>query len=503
MAEVTELVTRFSFKGSTAPLANYNKGLGRGIGLLAGMTAAFGVATVAVGRFAHNTLQAVDLMAQLARNTQESITWIQEMGYAASVSGSSAQAFQSSVEGLSQKIGEAAQKGSEEFSRLGISVRDAAGNVKSAERIMDELNVQFQRMNLSTQEQRSFAEALGIDPSLLQLLGKTRGEIDGLRERARDLGVLNQEQADAAAAYNDSITTLRFGMNALRQMIAVGMAPQLQALAEWFTDVLAANKDWIMEGVERSLALLGSFFKAIGRLLPLFGAIAAGFAIWKAGAIAATIASAPVLAIPYAIAAAIAVVLLVIDDLIVAFQGGQSVIRDFFLEWLGWDIKPFMENTVALVQLYFNKLTEYFTNWLEFFGGMFSAIGNILTGNFDAAWEDIKDSAVLLVEAIRAPFIDFFNWIAGKFEWVQDLASSVGGWLGFGDDDADAVTVGAGGNNFLPGGTAALPTGGNRVEQNVNIEVRTNDPDRAARGVSDNLQQQLDEAQSQATRGGR
>jgi hypothetical protein len=62
------------------------------------------------------------------------------------------------------KIGDAAQKGSDDFARLGISVRDSNGQIKTADVILSEVSKRFNDLNLSMQEQQSFASALGIDP---------------------------------------------------------------------------------------------------------------------------------------------------------------------------------------------------------------------------------------------------------------------------------------------------------------------------------------------------
>ena len=47
------------------------------------------------------------------------------------VNGSSLEDMQSSLEGLNEKIGEAAIQGSEAFNRLGINIRMANGEVKN------------------------------------------------------------------------------------------------------------------------------------------------------------------------------------------------------------------------------------------------------------------------------------------------------------------------------------------------------------------------------------
>ena len=240
MAIVNEVITQFSFEGSTQPLVNYNSSLGKSIGLLASMSAAIIGAAGAMAAFVTSTTQSIDPMIQLSRSTGVAITAIQELGFAASVTGSDAQTLQGSIVGLSEKIGEAAQKGSEEFARLGISVRDLSGEVKTADQVLLEIGKRFNELDLSLPEQRSFAQSLGIDPSLVQLLSLTSSELDKTRAKARELGIVTKEQADAAASLNDSMTTLKFGLDGVRNSVAVGLAPQIEDITAGVIDFLAS-----------------------------------------------------------------------------------------------------------------------------------------------------------------------------------------------------------------------------------------------------------------------
>lgn len=472
MPTVTELVTRFDFQGSTAPLSQYNQSLGRGIGLLTAMTAALAASGAAVARWTTQVLGAHDATEQLSRSTGESVEWIQEMGFAASVNGGSVQGFQSSVESLSQKIGEAAQKGSEDFARLGISVRDMNGNVKSTEQVMSEIQVRFRQLNLSMSEQRSFAEALGIDSSMLQTLNLTSGEIARLRGEARDFGRLTEEQSDLAVDYNDSITRLRFGLDGLKNLIAIGLAPQFKVMTERFAEIIAENKDWIVNGIQATVEFIADLMAALGRLMPVLGVMAASFVALKVATLGWTGALALVFSPAILVAAAIAGVLLVIDDLIVAFQGGQSFIRDFFLEFFGWDIVPAMEAVVDAVMWMRSVVSQ-----------QIELVANIIS---------------TLVSTIRFPFEELFQWLADSFNNISSLVDKFGWVFGFGGREPEFTVTPAVENLLVPTTQREAP----RIEQVNYIDVNTRDPERAARAVGDNLQRQMDDAQTQSRRGG-
>jgi hypothetical protein len=54
-------------------------------------------------------------------------------------------------------------------------------------------------------EQQGYAEALGIDPSLISMLSQTSAETEKLKQRARDLGItLSPEDKKSLKEYNRS-----------------------------------------------------------------------------------------------------------------------------------------------------------------------------------------------------------------------------------------------------------------------------------------------------------
>ena len=627
MAEVTELITKFSFEGSTKPLIDYNSGLGESVKLLGAMGAASGAATFAVAKWASGVSQSLQPLFDLSEQTGVAVASLQELSFAAEQSGSSSQALESSISGLSAKIGEAAQKGSEEFTRLGISVRDnVTGEVKKADELLIEVGKRFKEKNLSIPEQQGFAEALGIDPSLISMLSQTSAEIEKLKQRARDLGItLSPEDKKSLKEYNRSIAEMDSAMSGLKKLIAVAIVPELEGLAEGFSDLLAKNNEWIVDGVEATVEFVVDLVDALKRLAPFILATGAAFAIATIGTSGFAAALGFVLSPAVLIAAGILAIAIVLDDLIVAFRGGDSVIANFFANFGdGWDIQPLLKDIVAVfkevvggilggAKIIFDALepiapliavvgaafvaatvgpkifagalalvtspitliiagvagilwavndltkafqggesviADFFQAFLGFvqpvldgivegskaafatvtnlvsglFGGMvkiFSGIGDILSGNFSEGFEKIGEGFMenidTWVEAFRSVFGEAFNWLKQKAldilpDWAvkliggagdaasgaADIAGDVGSWVGglFGGEDMIPKS-----QAMQPGG-AVTNVGGtsSRVEQTVNMEIKTLDPERAGKAASDGLQRQLEDTRTQ-TRG--
>jgi len=301
---------------------------------------------------------------------------IQELSFVAEQSGSSAQALESSLSGLGAKIGEAAQKGSEDFSRLGISVRNANGHVKSTDTILDEVGNSFKRLGLSMAEQQGFAEALGIDSSLISMLRQTSAETEKLKQRARDLGItLSPEDIKGLKEYNESISEMNSALSGLKNSIAVAIVPELEDLAEGFSDLLAENKEWLVDGVEAAVEFVVDLVDALKRLAPFILATGAAFAVATIGTAGFATALGFLISPAVLITAGILAIALVLDDLIVAFRGGESVIANFFEEFFGWDIQPLLIGIVDGFKKLFEDLKTLGMGFLSGFMDIFSGIG--------------------------------------------------------------------------------------------------------------------------------
>ncbi|AUR84245.1 TMhelix containing protein [Vibrio phage 1.052.A._10N.286.46.C3] len=460
MAIVNEVITKFSFIGSLKPQEGFNANLKSSLGLLAGVGAAIGAATAGVYMWTNSVTQAIDPMVQLSRETGETISTIQELGYAASQNGSDLDAVMSSMKELTKRAGEFARTGggtaAESFLQLGINVRGANGQVKKSSELMDDLRVRLRGFDAA--QQADILDKLGIDPSMIQLLNQSSDSIDKLRQRARDLGTITKAQADAAASLNDSTTTMRFGMQSLQNQIAVGLAPVVQEMTEGFIDFLIANKDLIRDGIKSlgvAIVELGGFMK---RIAPFALAAAAAFGVWKVATFGLGKALALVFSPVTLIVAAIAGIALAIDDLVVAFRGGDSVIRDFLLDWTGFDIRPALQDGVKAVGEFVDKSIVMFTMLKDLVFGMFDGIADTVNGIFDTA---------------------------------SGVAGDVGDFFGFGGGNTDAAFNSGVGANDVP-----------IFNQGNNINIYSNDPEAAGRSAAENIDRNYKQARQYYERGG-
>ncbi len=532
MAIATELVTKFSFVGNLNPLKLFNADLAGGIFLIGEFAGAMVEMSQQVAAFIDQPLQAAKSLQDFSFQTGIAVETVQELGFAASQLGSDVNAVQSSLTGLQQKIGEASLRGSEDFARLGISIRDGNGHLKNADQVLAEVGSRFRSLGLTMAEQRQFASALGIDTSLLQLLNQTGAEISALRKEAQELNVLTGDQTELALDYANALTTLQFATSGIQNQISVGLAPQMTELSEKYTQLLVDNKDLIVNGVTALVEGLGNLGDAFIRLAPFFGAAALAFIALKIQALGFGVVMGAVFSPVVLITAGIIGLLLIIDDLVVAFGGGKSVIADFFQEFFGIDIQPALQFVVDAFNGFLDLLLETGAAWIDTFALLFSGLGKLLSGNFDGALEDIGAAFFKLIEAITLPFQGLFDFITdGIGSAVGGAVGKVGEFFGFGGEETPAPVpevdgggtgikssidgaVGKFGELFGFGGeetlvpVSAVAGGGttirnNSVEQSNTITVISDDPRTAGKSVNDALQGQLRNASDQIDKGGR
>lgn len=463
---VNELVTKFSFIGDLKPQATFNENLNKSIGLLGGMVAAISALGVGMFAFTSSTLEPIDKLNDFSKEIGVNIEAIQELGFAAQLNGSSMEAMQSSLAGISKSIGDASRdigRGKQAYEDLGISVKNTDGTLKTADAMLTELRMRMQELKYSEAQMKSIGFNLGIDPSLLQFLKMTGDEIDDFRLKARELGVVTGENAEKAADFMDSLDTLKYAMSAIRSFVAIGLAPAFTDIIEKMVNWLSVNRDLIINGLEYMSSVIVSLAEMVARLSPIIIGITALFVAWKIQAIGLRAVLATIFSPITLIIAAIVAAVLVIDDLIVAFQGGKSVINDFMKEWLGIDIGDVMRNMVDSVNVAIDKIKNAFKSMFTWLSDM---------------WNNSEMKKTL-------------EWIGGGISSGYNAVKNA--------IDPNAIS------NFM---TAPLfPTNGSNyagstIQQNVNVTVATTDPIRAGQAVSDSLQGQLQDASKQFNRGG-
>lgn len=344
MAVVNELITKFTYQGSVEPVNNFSDGLKGALGILGAMGAVLGTAAGGIAAMTMRVVDQADALGDLSIRTGVSAEAIQKLNYAAIMNGSSTEAMTSSLEGLNRQIGLAAsgeKAQSDTFKELGISVKDAEGKVKSADVVFAEM--QKSLSGKSVQEVAGYLRKLRLDPTLAQTLGLTAEEMASLNKEAEGFGIMSQEQIDQAQAFNDSLDQLKFGMGAFVAQMMLGIAPSIMNGIEVFKEFLMSNKDLLESGLKAVVGFISGGLHILGSLWQVVDGLADTFGGWTnvlmgAGAAVLFLNRAMFKNPAVWIAAGIAGLILVVDSLVTAFNGGESAVATFFDEMFGIDI---------------------------------------------------------------------------------------------------------------------------------------------------------------------
>lgn len=400
MATVSELITKFSFIGSLKPQENFNSNLKSSIKMLAGFAVAVKAAAFGASQWAQTIFPQIDAMSKLQTQTRSSVEALQEMGYLASQSGSDMESMSSSLTALTYAIGEFAETGegaaANTIKKLGINVKNQQGMIRDTVDVYIEMADKLSK--LSESDRLLALQEIGLDESVLSTLRMTRSEIEAIKSEAREMGVFSQKDADQVTRYYTATNKLQYVLTSIQNTIAIGLAPVMTELAENFTSILKANAEWITKGLKWLGETILNVSKAITRLMPVLAGLAVAFGVLKIatmnwGAVLAVVMS-PV----FLISAAIVGLLLIIDDLIVAFNGGESVIAKFFDSFFGIDIQPILKNIVKYFKWAFKEITHTIKEVVKIFDDVFSAVIALFKGDFSGALSYIESASSRVID---------------------------------------------------------------------------------------------------------
>lgn len=470
---VTELVTRFSFQGSLQPLQKLNQGLDAGIGMITKLGAGLGIGALALNGFNLALVDQIDQQNDLAMTLGVSIQALQEWGYVATLSGSSAQAYESSIGGLSQAIGDTANdvgRAKAIFEKMGISVKDSAGKVKSADIVMEELRQKLK--GLEKTEKISILSKLGIDRSMLQMLEASDESINKLRLQARAFGLTTDEEKEKVAEYKDSMDTLGFAFTALATKLQIALTPALKNMADTFVSLF---ENGTISGIIKWLTDFGiATYKTIDDIVGfdnILLALGARFLWLRKAMIGAMLFN------PFTyIIAGIAAVVLIYDDL---------TNKNSFL------IKKFNELKEKAIG-YFDEIANSVNNTFE---GVMNDIKSFID-NIISYFQPLMDMVNKTIDAVKNFDYSSLNPFADNPEQTISPNSIDRQSLGNNIVSPNAIS-----QNAVPS-SIMNKTLANTVSNDIKIEVKTDDPMTAGNSVKNSLEQQLKDTNSTMNKGG-
>lgn len=250
---------------------------------------------LSVGVFASwikDSIDAADAARKSAQATGLAVEKYTALEYAAKLAGVETGNLDSAL-GKFNKTVDAAANGSEKqvqaFARLGISVRDQEGALKSNDQLLAEVADRFQSMPDGVQKSAIAMELFGRSGA--QLIPLLNGGSKGLAEmtaEAEALGlVITEDQAAAAEVLNDNISRLGAASTGAANKISGELLPTLVSLSDLVVDL---NKNTeassvIADVVGGALKVLATILVAVGVGFQAVGNHIAGTAAAAAAAV--------------------------------------------------------------------------------------------------------------------------------------------------------------------------------------------------------------------------
>ena len=240
--------------------------------------------------FAAVTAAVVEVEKALISMTKESAAYADEILTQSAVTGLSTEALQEyqyaaelvdvSLDTLTSsqtkmiRSMDAARRGSKEqaeaFDKLGISVQNADGTLRDAQDVFGDAIDALGAISNETERDAIAMTIFGRSARDLNPLIKAGS--DGLRELAQEAHnvgyVMSEEALDALGAVDDQVQRMNRSNEALKNQIAIGMAPAVENLMKKGTDFFVR----LQEAAEGSgiLEVFGALLDVVSALEPLF-----------------------------------------------------------------------------------------------------------------------------------------------------------------------------------------------------------------------------------------
>lgn len=264
------LTNAFSNVGAAASrLGGAVMGVGKSV---LGLAAAFGLSGGAAYAAAQSYADATGAIGDLANRTGASREKIQEWGYAAQLSGSSAEALGGALQKMNITIGNA-KSGSKElqqmFKGLDISFKNANGSAKSTDEIFETVVNRISRIKDPALQAKAAVTIFG--KSATELLPLLQAGTKGLKEtadEARRLGVVISEDAVGAGEdFGDILDKLKYAFKGVGNTIGAALIPQLSSLATQLTDTIVKYRPQIQAFAEEFAKNLPQYIENAAKTL--------------------------------------------------------------------------------------------------------------------------------------------------------------------------------------------------------------------------------------------
>ena len=393
--------------------------------------AAAGVAGAMLGN-AVNAAAAADDLNALAQKTGLTVEELQKMQYASDVVDVSVETMTGSISKMIKQV----SSGNKAFAKLGVTLTDNDGNLRSSTEIWYETLEALGQVGNETERDALSMEIFGKSAMDLAGIVDDGGEaLKSLGNEAQDLGlIMSQDMVDDANEMQDAIDKMKGRVSQaflkMGSTLAKSLVPMMEKLLESITQVVQWFSE--MDGTTQTVILV--VLGLIAAISPLAGIISKITGIVSGLSAAFAFFTSPVGLAVAAIAALIAI--------------GVKLYKN-------WDtIKEKMDSFKKKLTDGITAIADKFKSKIEYIIQIINNLKENFFGKMDQMWNKVYDT-----------FNKIGNWIADKIGWITSL---------FRQTDWDLPSVDVGDERFVMNARPALNAsmaGASSGAVNVNMTV--------------------------------
>ena len=377
-----------------------------------GLSTAAGGALAAIGGLALKSAASADELNTLSKQTGITTDDLQKMQYAADLVDVSVENITGAMTKMKKGMAEG-DFGKAAFETLGVSVRDASGELRNSNEVFYEVLQALSQIPNETERDTIAMEIFGKSADQLAgIIDDGGAALKAYGDEAENLGlILDTETLTSLNDVNDTIDKLKAQAGAELAKAGAEALEALTPVLETVIDKLSQLFEWIgnldqsqMETIITILAVVAAISPIAGIIASICGAITSFLTIWpQVQAVGAAI-KAFALANPMALVVA-AVILL-----------GTIIATN-------WDkIKPILEAAWEKVKTVFDNIKAKIETAMQAVKGVFETVKTAILGVWDGLVNGIKSKINTI--------IGFFNKLITKVNGLANKANGVLGYLG-------------------------------------------------------------------------
>jgi hypothetical protein len=470
---IRELITRIGFDIEAEKLDAFERKIGTVKKGLFGLTIAAGAAAAGLFAITKSAANAGDDLDAQASVLGFAVEQLQIWTRAAGLGDIAAEEFAGSMQFLNRNIGDAVRgqgAAAKVFKELNIQLKDSAGKVRSTGDVMGDLSERFSKIDDPSKRASLSMDLFGRGGVRMgRFMAESAENVKRATDVVQAFGFYTAETAALADKTNDALEDSQTIIRGVKNEIGIGLLPVLKDMAEGFNNWALANREAIKTKIDRFVTLTSKairfamdlterFTKFVTALVRNLGGLetilklvaAAALGLGAASVIAAVQALIAIVAtlniavgtlllefigIPLLIAAGIALLALVFEDLYVWIKGGDSLIGMWLGNWKDFvaKIKAEFATLIEGLGVIVMAIKQLFTGLWDALAGAFGILRAVWMGDLDLFLVSVKRWAKGLADVISSPLILAFGivetsvaLILKMFEGIYNIAIGLG-----------------------------------------------------------------------------